>query len=166
MHSAKSFDSERIDYSNLPYRDAVGLLIINSNKKIFVGKRVDTKIDAWQMPQGGINPGETPSRAARREMLEEIGTNNATIVTEAKLWYSYNVPKFLIPKLWNGAYRGQRQKWFLMSFDGDDAEINLKTAQPEFYEWRWADPEELLDIIIPFKRKLYAAVLEEFKGWL
>lgn len=164
MQSSKNFDAEKMHYTQLPYRDAVGLLIINSKKQIFVGKRVDTKVDAWQMPQGGIDLGETPSRAARREMLEEVGTNNATIIAETKLWYSYDVPKFLIPKLWNGAYRGQRQKWFLLRFDGTDDEFNLNTPHPEFYEWRWASPGELLDIIIPFKRRLYSAVLKEFQG--
>ena len=98
----------------LPYRPCVGMMILNPERtKILVGKRVDSRTNAWQMPQGGINLGETPSKAALREMKEEIGTDNAVIVAESRLWYSYDVPKVLIPRLWNGSYRGQKQKWFL-----------------------------------------------------
>jgi putative (di)nucleoside polyphosphate hydrolase len=150
----------------LPYRLGVGMMILNSNRKVFVGKRVDAKIEAWQMPQGGIDIGETPSRAAMREMEEEIGSNAGRIIAESKNWYSYDLPKFLIPKLWDGRYKGQKQKWFLIQFTGNDNDINLNTEHPEFEDWRWADLSELHDIIIPFKRKLYQAVIVEFQSFL
>jgi putative (di)nucleoside polyphosphate hydrolase len=146
----------------LPYRPGVGMMIINSSKKVFVAKRTDTKIQAWQMPQGGIDVGETPSKAALREMREEIGTDRATILAESNSWYCYDIPNFLIKKLWDGNYRGQRQKWFLIRFEGNDSEINLGTKSPEFSEWRWVDLQELPEIIIPFKKRLYESVIKEF----
>lgn len=155
-----------IDTRNLPYRLGVGMMIINQAGQVFVGKRIDAKTDAWQMPQGGIDLGETPSRAALREMMEEIGSNNGYIVAESKNWYSYDLPKFLIPKLWNGSYKGQKQKWFLIQFTGTNNDININTSDPEFLEWQWVDVENLVDIIIPFKKKLYAAVMEEFTPML
>lgn len=155
-----------MDYKKLPYRQGVGMMIINKHKQVFVGQRIDTKIDAWQMPQGGIDLGETPSKAALREMHEELGTANAKILAETKNWYTYNVPKFLVPKLWDGRYCGQRQKWFLIEFLGEDSEIDIDTEFREFSEWRWAEIEELSNIIIPFKRKLYSAVIDEFSNLL
>ncbi len=152
-----------INPQKLPYREGVGMMIINKQKKIFVGKRIDTKIEAWQMPQGGIDIGETPSKAALREMHEEIGSDKGEILAESKKWYSYDLPPFLIPRLWNGRYRGQKQKWFLIIFKGLDEEINIKTAHPEFNAWRWVSLEKLPKIIVPFKRRLYQAVIEEFK---
>lgn len=150
----------------LPFREGVGMMIINKDNKVFVGQRVDTKMESWQMPQGGIELGETPSKAAMREMKEEIGTNNATIVAESKYWYYYNLPEFLIPKLWDGAYRGQRQKWFLIRHEGPESEIDVNTEMPEFSKWRWSNYWEVPHIIIPFKRKLYKAVINEFKIFL
>ena len=150
----------------LPYRPCVGMMIINKEKMIFVAKRMDTKIQAWQMPQGGIDLGETPSKAAMREMEEEIGTSNGRIIAESKNWYSYDIPKFLIHKLWNGCYKGQRQKWFLIEYTGSDSDINLRTKNPEFTEWRWANVNELPEIIIPFKKRLYDSVVKEFKTFL
>jgi putative (di)nucleoside polyphosphate hydrolase len=152
--------------SLLPYRLGVGMMILNKHNQVFVGKRVDAKVEAWQMPQGGIDIGETPSRAALREMEEEIGTKNGNIISETKNWYSYDLPKFLIPKLWNGQYKGQKQKWFLINFTGEDSEIEVETNHPEFEDWRWVDLLELTEIIIPFKRKLYEAVMCEFKPLL
>ncbi len=156
---------ESIHREALPYRPGVGMMIINKEKRIFVAKRLDTKVQAWQMPQGGINLGETPSKAAIREMEEEIGTSLARIIAESKYWYSYDIPKFLIQKLWDGHYRGQRQKWFLIEFTGKDEDINLNTSFPEFTEWRWADLDELPDIIIPFKKRLYLEVINEFSSF-
>jgi putative (di)nucleoside polyphosphate hydrolase len=152
------------EHTHLPYRPGVGMVIVNSQNMVFLGKRLDTRMEAWQMPQGGIDVGETPSSAALREMHEEVGTNNGYIIAESKCWYSYDLPKFLIPKLWNGKFRGQKQKWFLIKFTGTDNEININTTTPEFSEWRWANFIELPDIIIPFKRKLYKAVLDEFQS--
>ncbi|XVN42236.1 MAG: RNA pyrophosphohydrolase [Candidatus Rickettsia vulgarisii] len=150
------------DYRKLPYRPGVGMMIIDKNSHVFVGKRIDTKTQAWQMPQGGINLGETPSVAALREMSEEIGCNKGYIIAESKYWYSYDLPQTLVPKLWGGNFRGQKQKWFLIKFTGSNEEINIHTNTPEFEDWRWAELDELLSIITPFKRKLYKAVIKEF----
>ncbi|MDC0864981.1 RNA pyrophosphohydrolase [Rickettsiaceae bacterium] len=148
----------------LPFRQGVGMMIINQSNKVFVGKRLDS--EAWQMPQGGIDLGETPSSAALREMEEEIGSNKGTVIAESKNWYSYRIPDFLIPKLWSGKYCGQRQKWFLIKFTGSDKDINIQTKHPEFKEWQWMDFDQLLTNIIPFKLKLYTEVVKEFKPLL
>ena len=152
--------------SSLPFRPGVGMMIINKEKKVFVAKRIDSKSNGWQMPQGGIDLGETPSSAALREMHEEIGTPNGKIIAESKKWYSYRVPEFLVPKLWGGKYCGQRQKWFLIEFFGNDDEINLNTEHPEFESWIWTDISELAKIVIPFKRKLYKEVIKEFREFI
>lgn len=151
---------------NLPYRPGVGMMIVNKDKKIFIAKRKDTKLQAWQMPQGGIDQGETPSRAAIREMEEEIGNAYGRIISESANWYSYDIPKFLIQKLWEGNYKGQIQKWFLIEYTGQDNDINLNTENPEFTEWRWASIQELPSLIIPFKKKLYDAVIKEFAPFI
>ncbi|MES2215199.1 MAG: RNA pyrophosphohydrolase [Pseudomonadota bacterium] len=158
--------SEDFYTQDLPYRLGVGMMIINRQNQIFVGKRIDTKIEAWQMPQGGIDLGETPSRAVFREMEEEIGSSSGNIIAESKNWYSYDLPKFLIPKLWNGSYKGQKQKWFLIEFTGSDSDINLNNEHPEFEDWRWIDRESMSDLIIPFKKRLYQAVMLEFQPFL
>lgn len=152
--------------SELPFRPGVGMMIINKENKIFVGKRIDAKVNGWQMPQGGIDLGETPSTAALREMVEEIGCNKGYIIAESKRWYSYRLPPFLISRLWNGKYCGQRQKWFLIRFTGEDSDINIHTKHPEFDSWCWIDTKDLLDNIIPFKHKLYSKVIAEFKDLL
>ncbi len=150
------------DLSNLPFRSGVGMMIINRENKIFIGKRVDKKSRGWQMPQGGIDLGETPSSAAMREMYEETGTKNGRIIAESKKWYAYRVPLKSIPKLWEGRYCGQKQKWFLIEFLGLDSEINLETEIPEFQEWKWVKVDQLLKNIIPFKFSLYKKVVTEF----
>jgi len=152
--------------SDNDYRAGVGIILINSDKKVFVAKRLDMISENWQMPQGGIDDGETPQVAAMREMQEEIGTNNATIIAESKDWYYYDLPSELVAKVWKGRYKGQKQKWFVMDFQGSDADINIDTAHPEFSEWKWIEPKDLPDIIVPFKRKLYQDLLEEFKQCL
>ena len=114
------------------------------------------------MPQGGVDKGEDIRAAAMRELEEEIGTNNATIIAESKDWLNYDLPDELIGKVWNGKYRGQTQKWFLMRFNGQDSDINIETEHPEFLEWKWAEPKTLPDIIVPFKKQLYRQILEEF----
>lgn len=152
----------------LPFRPGVGMMIINKKNQVFVGKRINNKLNSylkkksWQMPQGGIDLGETPSSAALREMEEEIGTKKATIIAESKIWYSYRIPKTMIPKLWEGKYCGQKQKWFLIKYDGKDEEINIDTEIPEFCDWKWIDMKDLYKNIIPFKLKLYKAVIREF----
>lgn len=147
---------------NLPYRSGVGIMLINKNGNIFVAKRIDTKAEAWQMPQGGIDDGEDAKTACLREMLEEIGTNKAEIIGESTDWYSYDLPDNLIPSIWGGKFRGQRQKWFALRFLGEDADINIATEHPEFCEWQWAEPNTLPDLIVPFKRELYRNLVTEF----
>jgi len=150
------------NYSKLPYRKGVGMMILNNEGKVFLGKRLDSKYEAWQMPQGGIDDAETPSKAVKREMFEEIGCDLGEIVAETRRWYSYDIPEFLAGKLWGGKYKGQKQKWFLIKFTGNDSDINIHTHHPEFREWCWADPKDLPQLIVPFKKILYDAVLEEF----
>lgn len=151
---------------SLPYRHSIGMMIINDAKEIFVGQRCDTKFKAFQMPQGGILPGETPSKAALREMQEELGTDQGYIISESHFWYSYDLPKPLVSKLWNGQFRGQKQKWFLIRFTGSDLDIHLNQTnlalKPEFESWKWVNVNELVEMVIPFKKKLYEAVINEF----
>lgn len=156
----EDLDQESIE--NLPYRPGVGLMVINQEKKIFLGKRIDTRVDGWQMPQGGIDDGEDPMEAAIRELEEETGIKSAKIISKCKDIQYYDLPLYLIPKLWNGKYRGQQQQWFAIKFFGDDSEININTEVPEFSDWRWAHKDEVLEIIVPFKKNLYMSVLEEF----
>jgi putative (di)nucleoside polyphosphate hydrolase len=156
----------KMSYANLPYRDGVGVMLLNKHKQVFVGRRIDTRSDAWQMPQGGIDNGEAPEEASLRELAEEAGITKAKIIAQSKLWLSYDLPDELIPVIWHGRYRGQRQKWFLMEFLGDDSDININAHEPEFLEWRWENPQNLPDLIVPFKRKLYEEVIAEFSLWL
>jgi putative (di)nucleoside polyphosphate hydrolase len=160
----KKQDSTKV--SDLPFRPGVGMMIVDKENRVFVGKRVDSKTHGWQMPQGGIDMGETPSSAALREMEEEIGCRLGYIIAESKNWYSYRVPDFLIPRLWDGKYCGQKQKWFLIRFTGTDGDINIKTTHPEFDNWKWVNFDQLLADIIPFKLKLYKQVVKEFKQTL
>lgn len=147
----------------LPYRPSVGLMILNDKFEVFVGKRLDSKTEAWQMPQGGIDDGEIPRGAALREMKEEIGTDHAEILSETKQWYHYDLPFYLISKLWNGRYRGQRQKWFLLKYLGADEDIKIDNKHQEFIAWKWVKMEDLPQIIVPFKKNLYISVIEEFR---
>ena len=148
------------EISALPYRHGVGILLLNRENKVFVAQRLDMKTAAWQMPQGGIDPDEDPLRTAFREMKEEIGTDRAEVIAEAD-WISYDLPRDLVPKLWKGRYRGQRQKWFAMRFLGSDADIDINGPEPEFSDWCWAEFEELPNLIVPFKRAVYEAVFAE-----
>jgi putative (di)nucleoside polyphosphate hydrolase len=149
------------------YRNGVGIMLINDAGLVFVGRRVDTTEEAWQMPQGGIDEGEEPASAALRELAEEIGTGKAEILAESRGWLEYDLPVALRDKLWGGRYRGQRQKWFLCRFTGRDADVALDRHTPaEFNNWRWARPEALPDLIVPFKRGLYERVLAEFRARL
>jgi putative (di)nucleoside polyphosphate hydrolase len=150
-------------YSHLPYRRGVGMMLFNARGEVFVAKRIDTISDAWQMPQGGIDDGELPAAAAARELKEEIGTDNATMLAESADWYRYDLPADLVPKIWKGRYRGQEQKWFALRLNGDDSAINIATEHPEFCEWKWVAIDTLPDLIVPFKRDLYAALVAEFK---
>jgi putative (di)nucleoside polyphosphate hydrolase len=154
--------SDRVHPSGLPYRDGVGIMLLNADGKVFTGQRLDSALEAWQMPQGGIDPGETPVETAFRELAEETGIVKAEIIAEAKGWLYYDLPDDLIGTIWKGRYAGQRQKWFAMRFLGIDADVDIATAHPEFRSWRWSTLTELADMIVPFKRDLYAAVLAEF----
>ncbi len=154
-------------YAGLPYRPGVGIVLFNGDGKVFIGRRMDNHADNWQLPQGGIDDGEDPFTAVFREMEEEIGTRNAEILGSYDEWLHYDLPERLIPKLWNGRYRGQKQKWIALRFVGDDSEINLNAHSiPEFDAWKWAALDQLLDMIVPFKRGVYAKVIEDFKKYL
>lgn len=149
--------------AQLPYRPCVGLMILNRENKVFVAKRIDMRTEAWQMPQGGIDEGEDAQAAALREMKEEIGTDNAEIIAESRMWMKYDLPQHLVPQLWDGKYRGQKQKWYALRYLGEDSDINIQTDIPEFTEWKWVDMESLPDIIVPFKQELYAMIVEQFR---
>lgn len=144
------------------YRRGVGLMMFNAQGKIFTGRRLDTEIEAWQMPQGGIDPGETPRQAAVRELREETGTDNVDIVGESALWRSYDFPAALQSRIWNGKFRGQTQKWYAMRFLGQDSDININGLEPEFGSWRWSALDDLPRQIVGFKQKLYEELVEEF----
>ncbi|WP_333836200.1 RNA pyrophosphohydrolase [Novosphingobium sp.] len=152
----------------LPYRPCVGLMIVNPQGRVFVGKRIDNKEgDAWQMPQGGIDEGEDVVPAALRELHEETGLSpeHVTVLAQSREEHFYDLPPELVGKLWGGKYRGQRQAWLLLRFNGQDEDVVLDTHDPaEFCEWKWVEPEQLPDLIVPFKRRVYRQVVEEFRA--
>jgi putative (di)nucleoside polyphosphate hydrolase len=143
------------------YRPCVGVMLVNHEGLVFVGQRIGLTEDAWQMPQGGVDKGETPAEAAMRELEEEIGTAKARIIAETDGWFDYDLPPEFIGKRWRGKYRGQSQKWLACLFEGEDSDIRLDTAHPEFSDWRWVAFDELADLIIAFKRDVYRAVVAE-----
>lgn len=156
------------DITCLPYRPAAGIMLINAEGKVFVGQRMDSTLEAWQMPQGGIDPGEDALTAALRELGEETGiaADKVELIATAEEELLYDLPEELIGKLWKGRYRGQRQSWFLFRFLGEDSDVDIATEHQEFRAWRWADPADLPAMIVPFKRKLYADVLAAFAAHL
>jgi putative (di)nucleoside polyphosphate hydrolase len=155
-----------IDFEDRPYRPCVGIVLRNNDHHVLVGQRLKNSVEAWQMPQGGIDDGETALEAGYREMAEEIGTQKATFIAEHSSWLDYDIPVDLANKLWGGRFRGQTQKWILFQFDGTDEDINIETEDPEFSAWKWAEPKLLPDLAVPFKRDVYTDVLEEFRDKL
>ena len=149
--------------SLLPYRPAVGVMLLNRQGLIFVGKRIDQTVEGWQMPQGGIDDGEAPRQAAMRELKEEAGTDKAEIIAEMDDWITYDLPAHLVGVAFHGKYRGQRQKWFALRFLGDDGDIDLHAHEPEFSAWKWLTIEELQHVIVPFKRDSYAKIVTAFR---
>ena len=138
-------------------------MLLNRDGLVFVGKRIDQTVEGWQMPQGGIDGNETPEQAALRELEEEIGTGNAVLLRDYPDWLSYDLPPHLLGVALRGRFRGQRQKWMAMRFLGDDSDINVKTVEPEFAEWKWLAIEALPRLIVPFKRDTYAKVIADFR---
>lgn len=150
-------------HEDLPYRPCVGVMLINSEGLVFVGRRIDQTVEGWQMPQGGIDQGETPEQAALRELKEEIGTDKAKPLREMEGWLDYDLPQHLLGVALKGRYRGQRQKWIAMRFTGRDGDIDVNTHEPEFADWKWLAMEALPRLIVPFKRDTYAKVIDAFR---
>ena len=153
----------KMNHKILPLRTGVGIAIINSENKVFVGKRKDNPFDKWQMPQGGVDLSERLLQAMKRELLEETSIENIKVLKEFDQWLEYELPENLIGKIWRGKYRGQKQKWFVVKFLGSDNEINIHTHNPEFIEWKWIDINLLPDLIVLFKKHVYEEVLVELK---
>jgi putative (di)nucleoside polyphosphate hydrolase len=156
------------DLTGYSYRPAAGIMLVNAEGKVWVGQRRDNSLEAWQMPQGGLDPGEDAEAGALRELEEEtgIGRDLVEIVARAPEELTYDLPEDMIGVVWKEKWRGQRQAWFLARFLGRDEDVNLQTAQPEFRAWRWAGVDELPQVIVPFKKKLYEDVIAAFRPWL
>ncbi|MFC3182908.1 RNA pyrophosphohydrolase [Cypionkella sinensis] len=157
-----------LDSESLPYRPCVGVMLINPQGLIFAGQRLDNPVPAWQMPQGGIDDGEKPRAAALRELWEETGVTADLVEFVAKTddWVTYDLPPDLLGKVWGGKYRGQRQKWFLFRFLGEDRQVNIDMDHPEFSKWCWIGADEMIAAIVPFKRKVYEEVVQVFRPYL
>ena len=156
------------DPTALPYRHGAGVMLLNRDGKAFVAQRLDSTLEAWQMPQGGLDEGEDPEEGALRELEEETGItrDKVEIIARCPEELTYDLPPDLVGKMWKGKWRGQRQTWFLMRFLGEDEDVDLDTPEPEFRAWKWADAAELPALIVPFKTKLYEQVLAAFADWL
>jgi putative (di)nucleoside polyphosphate hydrolase len=155
--------SLNLKHEDLPWRPCVGVMLLNHEGCVFVGKRIDQTVEGWQMPQGGIDDDETPEQAALRELEEEIGTRNAKLLRQHSEWLCYDLPSHLLGVALRGRYRGQRQKWMAMRYLGDGSDININTEEPEFAEWKWLSIEALPRLIVPFKRDTYLKVISEFR---
>ena len=150
----------------LPMRNGVGVIVLNNENKVFVGKRKDNPVDRWQMPQGGVDLGESYLSAMKRELYEETSIKSIKILKEINGFFEYELPKNLVGIIWKGKFRGQKQKWFITRFIGNESEINLRTKNPEFIEWKWIVPDELPKTIVDFKRKMYVELLEILKNFI
>lgn len=157
-----------MDKTTLPYRPCAGVMLMNRDGQVFVGQRLDSTLEAWQMPQGGIDEGEEAIDAAVRELREETGVmpDKVRLIAEAPGEFLYDLPDDMISRIWKGKWRGQRQRWFLFAFEGEDGDIDIATPEPEFRAWRWADPAALPTMIVPFKKTLYEQVLAAFDDHL
>jgi putative (di)nucleoside polyphosphate hydrolase len=160
--------SRTVDRESLPYRPAAGVMLLNREGKVWVGQRRDSTLEAWQMPQGGLDPGEDAEAGALRELEEETGItrDKVELLARAPGELLYDLPDDLLGKVWKGNWRGQRQTWFLMRFIGEDGDVNLETPEPEFRAWKWAEPQELPSLIVPFKQGLYRDILKAFAPYL
>ena len=147
----------------LPLRDGVGIVVLNKENKVFVAKRIDNQKNFWQMPQGGVDSGEDYLTAAYRELNEETSIKNVELIKELDGFITYELPKYLLGIIWKGKFKGQKQKWFLMRFLGTDDEINIKTKNPEFLEWKWIELEKITDVVVDFKLKVYEEVKKKVK---
>ena len=155
-----------MSFIKLPMRPGVGVIILNNENKIFVGKRKDNPIDKWQMPQGGVDEGENYITAMKRELFEETSIERIKILKEIDGFFEYELPKNLVGIIWKGKYRGQRQKWFIVKILGDEKEINLRTKNQEFIEWKWVIPDELPNLIVDFKKEMYISLLKIIKKFI
>ena len=153
-------------FKNLPLRSGVGIVVLNENNKVFVAKRIDNPKNFWQMPQGGVNRGEDLLTAAYRELEEETSIKNVELIDELDGFTSYNLPDHLLGIIWRGKYKGQKQKWFLMKYLGEDGEINIKTKKPEFLEWKWIDLNQITELVVDFKLQVYQEVKGKVKNTL
>ena len=147
----------------LPLRIGVGIILLNKKNKVFVGRRIDNPTKFWQMPQGGVNKNEDYFNAAKRELEEETSIKSVKLIKELDSWIKYDLPKNLLGKIWKGKYGGQKQKWFVMRFLGDDKEISVKTKHPEFFEWKWIELDKITDVVVDFKLDVYKKVKEKVK---
>ena len=150
----------------LPMRHGVGAIILNNQNKVFVGKRKDNPVNKWQMPQGGLDHGESYLSAMKRELYEETSIKSVKVLKELDGFFEYELPKNLVGIIWKGKFRGKRQKWFISKFIGNEKEINIKTSKPEFIEWKWINPDELPHVIVDFKKKMYVNLLENIKEFI
>tara|TARA_B100000989_G_scaffold296571_1_gene280095 strand:+ start:1014 stop:1493 length:480 start_codon:yes stop_codon:yes gene_type:complete len=150
-------------FKNLPLRIGVGIILLNKDNKVFVARRLDNPDNFWQMPQGGVDGNENFLEAARRELEEETGVRNADLIKEMDGYQTYFLPKNLLGIIWKGKYKGQKQKWFCMRFNGNDSEINIKTKKPEFSEWKWVDVDEITNWVVGFKTHVYKNLKSEVK---
>ncbi len=150
----------------LPMRLGVGVIVLNNENKIFVGKRKDNPVDKWQMPQGGVDSGENYLTAMKRELAEETSIKSIKILRELEGFFEYELPNNLVGVIWKGKFRGQKQKWFIAKFVGEEKEIDLKTKNPEFIDWKWIFPEQLPEVIVDFKREMYLKILDNIKKFI